>query len=65
MKYTYGALSPNDPSQVPLKFTSLELANKHAETMNALIDTWEENVKGTWNKEHWKEKPLPWVVQAL
>lgn len=65
MEYTHGALSPNDPSQVPMKYFSIEEAQAHAEYMNKLIDTWEENLKGLWNKDHWKVKPEPWIVKEL
>lgn len=65
MGYTHGAMSPNDPSQVPLKFFSREDAQAHAVRMNKLIESWEENPNGLWNKDHWKVKPEPWVVREL
>jgi hypothetical protein len=63
--YAWGALSPNDPTQVPMKYFTKEAAEAHANSMNALIDSWEENPKGFWNKDHWKVKPAPWVVKEL
>lgn len=65
MEYTHGALSPNDPSPVPMKYFSQEDAQRHADAMNQLIDTWEENANGLWNKDHWKTKPEPWIVKEL
>ena len=65
IEYTHGALSPNDPTQVPMKYFTKEEAEAHANTMNALIDSWEENPKGFWNKDHWKVKPEPWLVKEL
>lgn len=65
MKYTHEAMSPNDPTQVPMKYFTKEEAQAHADCMNKLIETWEENPKGLWNKEHWKVKPEPWVVKEL
>jgi hypothetical protein len=64
-EYTYGALSPNDLSPVPMKYFTKEAAESHANSMNALIDSWEENKDGLWNKDHWKVKPAPWVVKEL
>jgi hypothetical protein len=65
IKFTHGAMSPNDPSQVPMRFYFEEDAQRHANTMNALIETWEENPNGLWNKDHWRVKPEPWVVKEL
>ena len=64
-EYTHGALSPNDPSQVPMKYYTKEEAEAHANNMNQLIDSWEENKNGFWNKDHWKVKPEPWIVKEL
>jgi hypothetical protein len=64
-EYTHGALSPNDPSQVPMKYYTKEEAEAHVNTMNQLIDSWEENKDGFWHKDHWKVKPEPWVVKEL
>ena len=64
-EYTHGALSPNDPSPVPMKYFTKEAAEAHANSMNQLIDSWEENPKGFWNKDHWKVKPELWVVKEL
>ena len=47
--YKWGAVSSNDPSPVPMKYFTKEEAEAHANTMNALIDSWEENTKGFWN----------------
>jgi len=65
VKFTHGAMSPNDPSQVPMKFYTKEDAEAHAVNMNSIIELWEENVHGIWNKDHWKVKPEPWVVKEL
>jgi hypothetical protein len=65
IKFTHGALSPSDPSQVPMKFSSKEDADAHAHTMNSLIESWGDNPHGVWNKDHWKTKPEPWVVTEL
>jgi diadenosine tetraphosphatase ApaH/serine/threonine PP2A family protein phosphatase len=64
-RFTWGALSPNDPSQVPIKYFTREEAEAHANHMDSLIETWEENPRGFWNKGHWKIKPEPWVVKEL
>lgn len=64
-EYTHGAVSQNDPSQVPMKYFSQEEAQAHADNMNKLIDTWEENPLGFWNKDHWRVKPEPWIVKEL
>lgn len=63
--YKWGAISSNDPNPVPLKYFTKEEAEAHANTMNALIDSWEENTKGLWNKDYWKVKPEPWKVVSL
>jgi hypothetical protein len=73
--YKWGALSPNDPSQVPMKYFTQEQAQQHTDSMNKLIDTWEENPVTAvdkdgkeyrlWNKDHWKVKPEPWKVMEL
>lgn len=74
--YKWGAISPNDPTPVPLKFYTQEEAQRHADNMNSLIETWEENpvlaidkLTGKeirrWNKDHWKVKPEPWIVMEL
>jgi hypothetical protein len=65
LEYTHGAMSPNDPSPVPMKYFTKEAAQGHADHMNALIDSWEENPKGFWNKDHWRVKPETWVVKEL
>jgi hypothetical protein len=65
IKFTHGAMSPNDPSPVPMKFYTKEDAEAHAVNMNSIIGLWEENVHGIWNKDHWKVKPKPWVVMEL
>lgn len=65
MEFTHGALSPNDPSPVPMKYFTQAEAQAHADNMNKLIGTWEENTNGLWNKDHWKVKPEPWVVMEL
>jgi hypothetical protein len=63
--YAWGALSPNDPTQVPMKYYTKEAAQHHADSMNRQIDSWEENKDGRWNKDHWRVKPEPWVVEEL
>ena len=63
--YKWGALSPSDPSQVPMKYFTQEEAEAHADRMNALIETWEENKNGLWNKDYWKVKPKQWIVVSL
>ncbi len=63
--YKWGALSPSDPTQVPMKYFTQEEAQRHADFMNEFINTWEENPQGIWNKDHWKVKPEPWVVKEL
>lgn len=65
MKYTHGAKSPSDSSNVPLKYSSQEEAQHHADLMNSLINTWDENPIGFWNKDHWRVKPEPWIVVEL
>jgi hypothetical protein len=65
IKFTHGAMSPNDPSPVPMKYFTKEAAQAHANCMNSLIESWEENLKEFWNKDHWKVKPEPWVVKEL
>ena len=64
-KFTHGAMSPNDPSQVPMRYYSKEAAQAYANYMNSLIEYWEENALGHWNKDHWQVKPEPWVVKEL
>jgi len=61
--YKWGAMSPNDPTPVPLKFHTKEQAQHHADNMNALLETWETNP--IWNKNHWKVKPQPWTIMEL
>ena len=63
--YAWGALSPNDPTQVPMKYYTKEAAQHHADSMNSYIELWEENTHGIWNKDHWKVKPELWVVKEL
>jgi hypothetical protein len=74
--YKWGAMSPNDPTIVPLGFYTKEEAQAHADKMNSLIKTWEKNPviykdKFTgkefrrWNKNYWKVKPEPWIVMEL
>lgn len=63
--YAWGALSTSDPNRNPLGYRTKEEAQAHADNMNASIDTWEENLKGLWNKDYWKTKPEPWVVVEL
>lgn len=63
--YKYGAVSSNDPTQTPLKYRTSDEAQQHADRMNKLIETWEENPQGLWNKDHWKVKPEPWTVKEL
>jgi hypothetical protein len=65
IKFTHGAMSPNDPSPVPMKFYTKEDAEAHAVNMNSIIDLWEENAHGIWNKDHWKVKPELWIVKEL
>lgn len=65
INYTHGALSTNDPSNVPIKYSSREEAQAHADFMNSIRITWQENPTGLWNKDHWKEQPEPWVVVEL
>ena len=64
-EYKWGALSSSDPSPVPMKYFTQEEAQAHADTMNSLIETWEVNSQGLWNKDHWKTKPQSWVVKEL
>ena len=63
--YNWGAKSLNDPCALPLRFRTKEQADKHAEGMNNMIHTWNDNVNGLWNKDHWKVKPQEWVVFPL
>ncbi len=63
--YKYGAVSPNDPNQMPMKYRTREEAQQHADLQNILKETWEENPVGLWNKDHWKVKPEPWIVFEL
>ena len=63
--YKWGVVSPNDPIQKPMRFLTKEDAEKHAMYMNRLIDLWEENTSGVWNKDYWKVKPEPWKVFPL
>ena len=64
-EYKWGAMSPNDPSPVPLKYYTREEAERHANIMNNLIDDWDENPYNVWNKGHWQLRPLPWIVKEL
>lgn len=63
--YKWGALSPSDPSRVPMKYFTQEEAEAHANRMNTSIETWEENKNGLWNKDYWKVKPKQWIVISL
>ena len=74
--YKWGAMSSNDPTPVPLGFYTKEEAQSHADKMNSLIETWEENpviyedkLTGNqfrrWDKNHWKVKPNPWIVMDM
>lgn len=65
LEYKWGALSPNDPIQVSMRYYTKEDAEHHAEVMNALIPLWEEDASGIWNKDYWKVKPLPWIIKEL
>ena len=65
LDYTWGVVSTNDPSPVSMKYHTKEQAQRYAEFMNSLIDSWEENPDCFWNKEHWKVKPEPWISERL
>lgn len=60
----WSAKSGSDPAPKGLTYATQQEAQKHADTMNALIDTWEQNPGGLWNKDYWKSKPLPWTVHS-
>lgn len=64
-KFAWGAVSPNDPNQMPMPYYTREMAQRHADNMTRMIETWEENPHGYWNKDHWKVKPEPWIVKEL
>jgi len=63
--YKWGAVSTNDPSPVPIKYHTKEQAERYADYMTSLIDSWEENSNGFWNKEHWKVKPEAWIIKEI
>jgi hypothetical protein len=74
--YKWGAMSPNDPTPVPLRFYTKEEAQDFADKTNVWIETWEENPviykdESTgkeyrrWNKNYWKVKPEPCIVMEL
>lgn len=56
------AKSPSDPAP-GLKYSSKEAAEAHANRMNILLETFEEDE--TWNKTYWKSKPQAWVVNKI
>ena len=60
VKYPYVAISPSDSTKMGLGFMFLIDAEKHADSMNVLLDSYENDP--IWNKEFWKTKPEPWVV---
>jgi hypothetical protein len=64
MNYKFYSHSPSDPHIVKgLGFKDLKSAQNHADTMNKIK---EENFEDpTWNKEYWKEKPEPWIVNEV
>jgi hypothetical protein len=61
VKYPYGVISPNDPSQLGLGYNTLEEAVLHRDHMNTLICTYGTD-KNVWNYDHWKDKPEPYIV---
>ena len=63
-EYKWGAVSPSDHNKVPMKFHSREQAQRHADAMSKLIETWDDPVS-LWDKQYWKSKPDAWVVVSL
>lgn len=60
----YVAISPNDPSKRGMLFFGKEKAIDHAIYMDKFVEShWD--IPGAFNKDHWKEKPLPWKVFSL
>lgn len=57
-------ISPNDPSKRGLLFFGKEKAIEHANYMDKRVEShWD--IPGVFNKDHWKEKPLPYKVYSL
>lgn len=61
MKYEFEAGSPSDKSRW-LGFATAEAAQAHADRMNALLRTFDDDP--SWNREFWKVKPAPWVART-
>ena len=64
MKYKFEAGSPSDPAKAGLGFHTREKAEAHAQTMNELLEQFDDPNAG-WNKSYWKSKPENWVVKEL
>ena len=64
-KYEWGAISPSDPIQTPLKFHTKDKALAHANLMNLLIPICWNRSDSFFNKEYWKTRPEPWIVFQL
>ena len=62
MNYKFWARSKSDPNgdKGGLGYSTQESAQKHADCMNLLIETYE--TSPIWNKEFWKSKPEPWFI---
>lgn len=60
----YIAIIPNDPSGRGLYFFSVESAKTHKALMDKQVEEkWDDGK--TFNKEYWKEKPLPVKIYSL
>lgn len=57
-KYPYGAISSTDATVVGLGYPTTEAAQRHADVMNELLETYPHG----WNIDVWKTKPGPWIV---
>jgi hypothetical protein len=63
VKYPFVAVSPSDQSKTGLGFWTQEQAQSHADSMNVLRETFDQDQQ--WNKDFWKTKPEPWIVVTI
>lgn len=59
MKYRYYVQSPSN-RELGLGYNDLKQAQIHCDEMNQLVEEYE--INKLWNKEVWKEKPLPFEI---
>lgn len=64
VKYPFGIISPSDPSKTGMGYATKEAAQKAADAINRLLETYDDD-DSCWNKEHWKTKPEPWIVFSV